>query len=124
MKIAVVDNYDSFVFNLVRYLREIPDVEVQVMRNRAIDYKVLEECDGILLSPGPGIPEEAGDLMKIIDQFKILKPLFGVCLGHQAIGQYFGLNLEQGKTIIHGKSSPIKLNVTSPLFIDLPEDFF
>ncbi|MBU2019890.1 MAG: aminodeoxychorismate/anthranilate synthase component II [Bacteroidetes bacterium] len=116
MKIAVIDNYDSFVFNLVRYLREIPEIEVSVMRNRNVNYEILEKADGILLSPGPGIPDEAGDLMKIIGRFESQKPILGVCLGHQAIGQYFGLDLTKAEKMIHGKSTPILLNEKSELF--------
>jgi anthranilate synthase component 2 len=69
MKIAVIDNYDSFVYNIIRYVKESNVDEVIVMRNNEVDYEVLEECDAILLSPGPGIPSEAGDLLKIISQF-------------------------------------------------------
>jgi anthranilate synthase component 2 len=122
MKIAVIDNYDSFVFNLVRYIREIPDTEVVVMRNRHVNYDELDQADGILLSPGPGIPEEAGDLLKIIDRFASQKPILGVCLGHQAIGQYYGLDLMKAKKIIHGKSTPIELKIASPIFDKIDAD--
>ena len=79
MRITVIDNFDSFVFNLVRYLREIPEVEVEVHRNDLSNIDVLEKSDGILLSPGPGIPIEAGKLMEIIEKFHDKKPMLGVC---------------------------------------------
>lgn len=107
-KIAVIDNYDSFVFNLVRYVRESAGAEPLVFRNDKIDYYVLEECDGILLSPGPGIPKEAGELMQVIERFESTKSLLGICLGHQAIGEYFGGKLTHCSFPIHGKSSSIK----------------
>jgi anthranilate synthase component II len=116
MKIAVIDNYDSFVFNLVRYLREESDAEIVVMRNRQVNYEILEQADAIVLSPGPGIPSEAGDLMKIIELFKIQKPILGVCLGHQALGESFGLKLKKSKNIIHGKATEIKIIEKDILF--------
>lgn len=119
MKIAVIDNYDSFVFNLVRYVREYENTETVVMRNRKIDYDILNQVDGILLSPGPGIPSEAGDLMKIIAEYKTQKPILGVCLGHQAIGEHFNMRLMKAKEIIHGKSTKIEIINSNPLFDDL-----
>ena len=123
MKIAVIDNFDSFVFNLVRYLKEIDNTEVVVMRNDAIDHEILENSDGILLSPGPGIPSEAGDLFKVIERYHQTKPILGVCLGHQAIGQFFGAELEACEKPTHGKSSIILQNKTSRLFQNIPEEF-
>lgn len=108
MKIACIDNYDSFVFNLVRYLKNDPEQpEVRVFRNTAIDYAFLDQCDGILLSPGPGIPSEAGELMQVIDRYASSKSILGVCLGHQAIGEYFGAKLEQCPTPVHGKADEL-----------------
>lgn len=120
MKIAVIDNFDSFVYNLIRYLREIPDVELIIQRNNVVDFKVIEDCDAILLSPGPGIPSEAGSLMEVIDRFHQTKSILGICLGHQAIGEYFGGELVQSKHPLHGKSSPISIVGNSNLFYQLP----
>ena len=121
MKIIVIDNYDSFVYNLVRYVEESTSGEVHVFRNDNVDYSELDQADGILLSPGPGVPTEAGDLMRIIESYHITKPLLGVCLGHQAIAEYFGCELYQQEKIHHGKSSRIMHSSTSVLFDSIPE---
>lgn len=120
MKIAVIDNFDSFVYNLIRYLREIPNVELIIQRNNLVDFKVIETCDAILLSPGPGVPNEAGSLMEVIDRFHRTKSILGICLGHQAIGEYFGGELIQSSDPLHGKSSIISIVGNSHLFYQLP----
>ncbi len=123
MKIAVIDNFDSFVYNLVRYIKECENSEVVVMRNDNINHEILFNSDGILLSPGPGIPSEAGELLNVIERHHQRKPFLGVCLGHQAIGQFFGAELEACQKPIHGKSSTIIQNGCSDLFRDIPEKF-
>ena len=120
MKIAVIDNFDSFVFNLVRYLREENEGEVKVFRNNAVDYDYLDSCDAIMLSPGPGLPEEAGDLLKVIDKYASSKKILGVCLGHQALATKFGEALEQAFPIYHGKMSVVSSKNDSALFNNLP----
>ncbi len=103
--ILLVDNYDSFTYNLVHLL---PDTEIVVLRND--DQRLLEvarKADGIILSPGPGKPSEAGDLEKLIRLFYQTKPILGICLGHQAIGEVFGATIEATPTIMHGKRSVI-----------------
>jgi anthranilate synthase component 2 len=123
MKITVIDNYDSFVYNIVRYLRENDKVtEVCVLRNDELDFTLIEESDGILLSPGPGIPSEAGQLMDVLRLFSTSKSIFGVCLGHQAIGEFFGAKLEKAPQIYHGKATSIQIDNSSDLFRDLPAD--
>lgn len=104
IKILVIDNYDSFVYNLVHYLEEL-DCEVNVRRNDQFTLEEVAYYDKILLSPGPGLPPEAGLLKEVIQQFAGLKPIFGVCLGHQAIGEIFGGKLENLKEVFHGVSS-------------------
>lgn len=122
MKIACIDNYDSFVFNLVRYLKtNAHQPEVRVFRNTAIDFDYLATCDGILLSPGPGIPQEAGQLMEVIHRFHATKSIFGVCLGHQALGEYFGAALEQCVAPVHGKADEMFVEQPSVLFQQLSE---
>ena len=124
MKIAIIDNYDSFVFNLVRYVKESEGVtETKVMRNDEVDYEYLDKCDGILLSPGPGIPSEAGDLLKIIGRYENQKSILGVCLGHQAIGEFYLGQLEAAPKIYHGKSTPIEIDTTALLFEGISSPF-
>lgn len=117
-KITVINNYDSFVFNLVRYVEEL-NCEVDVQRNDEIDYSAIEEADGILLSPGPGIPEEAGQLLEVVERYAESKKILGVCLGHQAIAQHFGGELSQSLKAIHGKQSSIEIDSSSDLFYSL-----
>ena len=93
MRILVIDNYDSFVYNLVHYLEEL-DCEVTVKRNDRFALEEVEEYDKLLLSPGPGIPEEAGLLIPVIEAYAGRIPILGVCLGQQAIGEVFGGKLE------------------------------
>jgi len=119
MKIGIIDNFDSFVYNLVRYVRE-ENVEVVVQRNNQIDFHELETCDALLLSPGPGIPSEAGALIEVIFRYNSTKPMLGVCLGHQALGEYFGGKLKQCPEPVHGKSSKMKILKHGTLFKSLP----
>jgi anthranilate synthase component 2 len=122
MKIAVINNFDSFVFNLVRYLKET-GCEVIVQRNDQVDFEELDTCDGILLSPGPGIPSEAGALMDVIRHFAMKKPILGVCLGHQALAEHFGGALALAKIPMHGKSLKIQRLNDSKILNDIPESF-
>lgn len=121
MKIAVIDNFDSFVFNLIRYIKE-EEHEVVVQRNNRLDFEVLESADAILLSPGPGIPSEAGDLLEVIKRFHGKKPILGVCLGHQAIAEHFGDALIPCPEPIHGKASRITISKESGIFQNLPTE--
>jgi para-aminobenzoate synthetase component 2 len=109
--ILVIDNYDSFTFNLVQYLGEIGE-EVTVRRNDEITLEEIEAMapDHILISPGPCTPNEAGISLNLIDTFKGKIPIFGVCLGHQAIGQVFGGEVVRAERLMHGKTSPIHHN--------------
>ncbi|SHG58472.1 anthranilate synthase component 2 [Salegentibacter echinorum] len=119
--ILVIDNYDSFVYNLVHYLEEM-DCEVTVRRNDQLELEDVEEFDKILLSPGPGIPEEAGLLKQIIEKYAATKSILGVCLGQQAIGEVFGGKLGNLESVYHGIANQIELSVTDePLYKDLPK---
>jgi para-aminobenzoate synthetase component 2 len=104
----MIDNYDSFVYNLVRYFDEIGEV-VEVVRNDKIDVECIDENKylGIVISPGPKNPREAGVCLDIIDRFKGKVPIFGICLGHQCIGHYFGGEIIKGKIPMHGKISEV-----------------
>ncbi|MCG8325723.1 MAG: aminodeoxychorismate/anthranilate synthase component II [Thiotrichales bacterium] len=106
--LLMIDNYDSFTYNLVQYLGELGQ-EVQVYRNDAIDVDAIEKLapDHIVVSPGPCTPNEAGISMQVIDHFKQSVPILGVCLGHQSIGQVFGGRIVHAGEIMHGKTSEI-----------------
>lgn len=121
--LLMIDNYDSFVYNLVRYFKELGE-DVVVYRNDKITIDEIENMDikGIVISPGPKSPKEAGLSLDIIDKFKGKLPILGICLGHQCIGHYFGAQIIKGKEPIHGKISYINhngenifLNVKNPL---------
>jgi anthranilate synthase component 2 len=108
-RLLVLDNYDSFTYNLVHLAKEILGETVDVYRNDAITLQEVAEYDRILLSPGPGIPEEAGILLPLIKTFAPTKSLFGVCLGHQAIGEVFGGSLTNLDNVYHGVATHIEL---------------
>lgn len=108
MKIAIIDNYDSFTYNLAHLVREL-GVEVDVLRNDKFRLDELEAYDKLMLSPGPGIPQEAGLLLEVIRMYAGRKPMLGVCLGHQAIGEAFGARLENLKEVYHGIQTPVSL---------------
>lgn len=109
MKILVFDNYDSFTYNLVHLVEKILHQKVDVYRNDEIPLEKIKEYDKIILSPGPGIPEEAGLLLPLIKEYASSKSILGVCLGHQAIGQAFGGTLVNLSTVYHGVATNIQL---------------
>lgn len=121
--ILVIDNYDSFTYNLVQYLGELGE-EVQVYRNDEIDIAGIERLqpDHLLLSPGPCTPNEAGITLQAIEHFAGIIPILGVCLGHQAIGQAFGGEVVRAGRLMHGKTSPI-LHQGESIFAGLPNPF-
>jgi anthranilate synthase component 2 len=108
--VLVIDNYDSFVYNLVHYLEEL-DCEVTVVRNNEVDLDMIAKYDKLLLSPGPGIPDEAGLLKEIIIRYAPTKSILGVCLGQQAIGEVFGGKLINLESVFHGVASKISVTV-------------
>ena len=123
MKILVFDNYDSFTYNLVHLVQMITHEKVDVYRNDEIALEKVKEYDKIILSPGPGIPEEAGLLLPLIKEYAATKSILGVCLGHQAIGQAFGGVLTNLTQVYHGIATKIQLtDVKSQLFDGLPRE--
>ncbi len=128
MKILVFDNYDSFTYNLVHLVEKITHTRVDVYRNDQLPLEQVAGYDKIILSPGPGIPEEAGLLLPLIKAYAATKSILGVCLGHQAIGEAFGGKLTNLSTVYHGVATEIitgeksKL-ISSPLFDGLPDRF-
>ena len=122
MRILVIDNYDSFVFNLVQYLGQL-GAKCDVVRNDAVDVNIADKYDGVLISPGPGTPEAAGismEMIKYCGEKKI--PLFGVCLGHQAIAAVYGAKVSRAPELLHGKTSQVHHH-QSGVFQDLPSPF-
>ena len=109
MKILVFDNYDSFTYNLVHLVEKITRVKVDVYRNDELPLEQVKAYDKIILSPGPGIPEEAGLLLPLIKEYASSKPILGVCLGHQAIGEAFGGKLVNLKQVYHGVATLIQV---------------
>jgi anthranilate synthase component II len=109
MKILVFDNYDSFTYNLVHLVEKITHVKVDVYRNDQLPMEKVKEYDKIILSPGPGIPEEAGMLLPLIKEYGSSKSILGVCLGHQAIGEAFGGRLINLSTVYHGVATKIRV---------------
>jgi para-aminobenzoate synthetase component 2 len=121
-KILVVDNYDSFVFNIVQYLQQL-GAEVVVKRNDEVNANSINEFDGVLLSPGPGTPEDAGACIEIVNAaIEEQKPLLGVCLGHQAIGAALGGKVSRAPELLHGKTSQVQ-HKNEGVFKDLKSPF-
>jgi len=121
-KILVIDNYDSFVYNLVQYLGQL-GAQCTVLRNDEVTVEMADSYDGVLVSPGPGTPEEAGisvAMIKYAAEKKI--PLFGVCLGHQAIGVAFGATVSRAPELLHGKTSVVHHN-NNGVLADIPNPF-
>jgi anthranilate synthase component 2 len=135
MKILVFDNYDSFTYNLVHLVEKIIHQKVEVHRNDQIPLEKVKEYDKIILSPGPGIPSEAGLLIPLIKEYASSKSILGVCLGHQAIGEAFGGKLINLSRVYHGVATPVKIlnengdgknsanKHDKDLFEDLPSEF-
>ena len=119
MKILVFDNYDSFTYNLVHLVEKILHTKVDVFRNDEISLDQVEAYDKIILSPGPGVPNEAGLLLPLIKKYAATKSILGVCLGHQAIGEAFGGKLINLDTVFHGVATPIKILKPTAIFSGL-----
>lgn len=126
MKILVFDNYDSFTYNLVHLVEKILHEKVEVHRNDQIALEKIKDYDKIILSPGPGVPSEAGLLLPLIKEYAASKSILGVCLGHQAIGESFGGTLQNLSTVYHGVATPVKVinektRAANDVFNGLPE---
>ena len=120
MKITIIDNYDSFTYNLSLMIEEA-GAEVTVVRNDQFEMSQLADADKIVLSPGPGIPSEAGLLTEVIKTYAASKPILGVCLGHQAIGEVFGSQLLNLSSVFHGVQTPVDIVADDYLFNGLPK---
>lgn len=122
MKILVINNYDSFVYNLTHLLKEL-GCEITIAYNDKISLNEVNDFSKILLSPGPGLPKDSGKLLEIIRTFAPYKSIFGVCLGQQAIAEAFGGNLIRLEKPLHGESSVVKIIKNDPIFNGLPNEF-
>ncbi len=119
MRTVIIDNYDSFTYNLAHLVREL-GAEVTVLRNDQFRLADLKPYEKIILSPGPGIPSEAGLLMQVIQTYAADKPILGVCLGHQAIGECFGGRLTNLSQVFHGVASDISITIPDYIYNELP----
>ena len=123
MKILVLDNYDSFTYNLVQYVQELIGHKVDVFRNDAITLDEVDAYDKIILSPGPGLPKDAGIMPELIKRYAPTKDILGVCLGHQAIGEAFGGTLHNIEKVYHGVATPMEVtDGNALLFRGLPNN--
>ena len=120
--VGVLDNYDSFTYNLLHVVKELGATDIEVVRNDQIELDEVDRFDKIILSPGPGIPEEAGLLLPIIKRYAPTKSILGVCLGHQAIGEAFGARLENLKEVYHGVQTPVSIIRQDLLFEGLGKE--
>ncbi|PSK92554.1 anthranilate synthase component II [Taibaiella chishuiensis] len=116
MKVLLVDNYDSFTYNLALLVKSITGSHPVVQRNDQLELDAIAQYDKIMLSPGPGLPEEAGLLLKVIERYAATKSILGVCLGHQAIAQVFGGGLANLSQVYHGVATPVAPCAGDPLF--------
>ena len=121
MKLLILDNYDSFTYNIAHAVREL-GVEPDVRRNDKISLDEIGEYDKIIISPGPGIPSEAGILPQMLQRYATEKPILGICLGHQAIGERFGARLRNLDKVYHGVATPARITVRDYLFEGLPDE--
>ena len=123
MKILVLDNYDSFVYNLVHYIKQLGYEDVDVYRNDKISLEEIAKYDKIVLSPGPGLPEEAGVMIDLIKHYAESKSILGVCLGHQAIAEAFGSELENMDEVLHGVGNTITVIEDDIIYKGIPNEF-
>ncbi len=120
-RIVIIDNYDSFTYNLAHLVKSL-GADITVVRNDKFQLSDLEPYDGILLSPGPGVPSEAGLLLDVIRCYAGKKPMLGVCLGHQAIGEVFGARLKNLSEVYHGVATPCRITVADQIFKGMPNE--
>ncbi len=123
MKLLLLDNYDSFTYNLQHLIQKVCDCEIVVVRNDEINLASLPQYDKIVLSPGPGLPESSGKLMEVIRLTYTTKSILGVCLGHQALAQFFGARLVNLNTVYHGVAMPTIQLMKDTIFEGIPETF-
>ncbi len=122
--VLMIDNYDSFTYNVVQYCREL-GADLKVIRNDELEIEQIKALnpEKIILSPGPSTPDDAGVTLDVIREFADTTPIFGICLGHQSIAQAFGGEVIRAKKMMHGKTSQVKVDAKTPIFKDIPDEF-
>jgi anthranilate synthase component 2 len=123
VKLLILDNYDSFTYNLVHLIEKVSDLPFDVIRNDKILLDEVAQYDKVLLSPGPGLPKDAGIMPELIKTYGASKNILGICLGMQAIGQAYGASLKNLDTVVHGMATPVTITAESFLFKDCPGTF-
>lgn len=123
MRLLVLDNYDSFTYNLVHQIEKVSSIPFDVVKNDQISLEEVNKYEKILLSPGPGLPSSAGIMPELLRSYHRQKSIFGVCLGLQAIGETFGCSLKNLETVFHGIATPITILNEDPLFLGCPQKF-
>ncbi len=123
MKLLIIDNYDSFTYNLVHLVEKVSDISFDVVLNDQISVEEVSKYDLIIISPGPGIPSEAGIILEVIKKYGATKKILGVCLGLQAIGEAFGGQLTNLPHVFHGIATPINIIAKDKLFDSCPQSF-
>ncbi|MEQ8625030.1 MAG: aminodeoxychorismate/anthranilate synthase component II [Vicingaceae bacterium] len=122
--ILLIDNYDSFTYNLFHYLEELSDDEVEVIRNDELELDQIDEYQAIVISPGPGLPSSSGKLMEFLERFAHKKKILGICLGQQAIAEHFGMRLKNLNQVVHGQAKRVRvISGKDVLFKKLPATF-
>ena len=123
MRLLILDNYDSFTYNLVHLVESQSDFSFDVFQNNKISLEQVAAYDKILLSPGPGLPKDAGIMPELLSRYHRSKSILGVCLGFQAIGEAFGCSLHNAETVFHGLGLPVNITANDPLFHNCPSRF-
>jgi anthranilate synthase component 2 len=123
MKLLILDNYDSFTYNLVHLIEKVSNIEFDVIQNNKIELSAVSSYDKILLSPGPGLPKDAGIMIEVIKKYGVSKDILGVCLGLQGIGESFGAKLKNINPVCHGIATPIKIINDDLIFKNCPRTF-
>lgn len=121
--VLLIDNYDSFTFNIVDYFRRFQGIRLKIKKSRELSVDHIEQFDKIIISPGPGLPREFPDLFDVFDHFIDRKPMLCICLGHQALSQHQGGSLVRLTPVVHGQAHPIKILKMDPLFNSVPVAF-
>ena len=123
LKILLIDNNDSFTYNIVDYVRRIPATVLDVVNSEELHIDLIDSYDKVIISPGPGLPDNFPLLFEVFKRYLSRKPILGICLGHQALAQYLGGSLQQLRPVVHGQAHAVKVIKTAAIFNNLPQAF-